>query len=78
MLIQDLERETRRGFVRGRGGRAPAEALAWNDAAWEVPWHNLVGEVSGCGSSLRGVRGGALFLLDWFARGQMGACRVIF
>lgn len=46
-VLQDLERETRRGSARGRGGRAPAEALAWNDAAWEVPWHNLVGEV-GC------------------------------
>lgn len=43
--LQDLERETRRGYVRGRRGRAPAEVLAWNDAAWEVPWHNLVGEV---------------------------------
>lgn len=43
---QELERETRRGSARRRGGRAPPEALAWNDAAWEVPWHNMVGEVS--------------------------------
>lgn len=43
--MQDLERETRRGSARGRGGRAPPETLAWNDAAWEVPWHHLVGEV---------------------------------
>lgn len=42
---QELERETRRLSYKGRGGRAPAEALAWNDAAWEVPWHNMVGEV---------------------------------
>lgn len=43
---QELERETRRLSDKGRGGRAPPEALAWNDAAWEVPWHNMVGEVS--------------------------------
>eukprot|EP00903_Cladosiphon_okamuranus_P008054 g7768.t1 len=43
--LQELERETRRLSYKGRGGRAPPEALAWNDAAWEVPWHNMVGEV---------------------------------
>lgn len=44
-VSQELERETRRLSYKGRGGRAPPEALAWNDAAWEVPWHNMVGEV---------------------------------
>eukprot|EP00752_Nemacystus_decipiens_P001840 g1774.t1 len=43
--LQELERETKRLSYKGRGGRAPPEALAWNDAAWEVPWHNMVGEV---------------------------------
>ncbi|CAM9212486.1 unnamed protein product, partial [Ectocarpus sp. 12 AP-2014] len=43
--LQELERETRRLSYKGRGGRAPIETLAWNDAAWEVPWHNMVGEV---------------------------------
>lgn len=31
--------------TKGRGGRAPPDALAWNDVAWEVPWHDMVGEV---------------------------------
>ncbi|CAM9762698.1 unnamed protein product, partial [Choristocarpus tenellus] len=43
--LQELERETRRGAARCRGSAAVAETLAWNDAAWEVPWHNMVGEV---------------------------------
>ena len=43
--LQELERETLRLSSKGRGGRANPDTLAWNDVAWEVPWHKMVGEV---------------------------------